>query len=145
MENVMKRIFSGKSDDDMHNEFVKFSRGIFNDRYLIQAKKQKDLGSIKTGNEFANFLVRRCLERINGEINISGIIVYTGNLEDSKIPIERVKQFMGIKQYVVNSKVKSSDIIEAMNKYPRAFFALTFITPNAELKIKAKAPKSAKP
>jgi len=145
MENVMKRIFSGKSDDDMHNEFVKFSRGIFNDRYLIQAKKQKDLWSIKTGNEFANFLVRRCLERINGEINISGIIVYTGNLEDSKIPIERVKQFMGIKQYVINSKIRTLDILESMNKYPKAFFALSFKFDNMELKIKAKAPKSAKP
>lgn len=32
-----------------------------------------------------------------------------------------------------------------MGKYPRAFFALSFVLPDYELKIKAKAPKSAKP
>ncbi|MDO8509383.1 MAG: hypothetical protein Q7S27_06915 [Nanoarchaeota archaeon] len=145
MENVLKRIFSGKSDDDMHNEFIKFSRGIFANRYLLYGKKQKDKWTIKTGCEFANFLVRRCLEKSEGEISATGIIVYTGSLGDSKIPIERVKQFMGIKQYVINSKVKVSDVLEAMDKYPKAFFALTFSIPTAELKIKAKAPKSSKP
>jgi hypothetical protein len=32
-----------------------------------------------------------------------------------------------------------------MNKYPKAFFALTFNVEGYELKVKAKAPKSAKP
>lgn len=141
----MGRIFSGKSDNNMHNEFIKFSRGVFNNRYLVQAKKQKDSWSVKTGYEFANFLVRECLEKINGEIDISGIIVYTGNLGDSKIPIERVKQFMGIKQYVINTKIRPSDILESMDKCPKAFYALSFKFDNGELKIKAKAPKSAKP
>lgn len=145
MESVLKRIFSGKSDEEVHGEFIKFSRGVFDNRYLIEAKKQKDKWNIKTGYEFANFLVRKCLEKINGEIDISGIIVFTGSLEDSKVPIERVKQFMGIKQYIINAKVNASDVLNLMNKYPKAFFALSLKFGDGELKIKAKAPKSAKP
>ena len=141
----MKRIFSGNGDNDIHNEFIKFSRGVFENRYLIEGKKQKDKWNIKTGNEFANFLVRKCLEKINGEINIGGIIVYTGSLGDSKIPIEKMKQFMGIKQYVIHTTAKAPDIIELMNKYPKAFYALSFKFDDSELKIKAKVPKSAKP
>ena len=145
MENVIKRIFSEKIDEDIHNEFIKFSRGIFANKYLLDAKKQKDNWTIKTGYEFANFLVRKCLDKISEEVEVKGIIVFTGALSESKIPIERVKQFMGIKQYVINTKANSGNIIDLMNRYPKAFFALSFKFDNGELKIKAKAPKGAKP
>jgi len=145
MESVLKKIFSGKNDEEIHNEFIKFSRGIFNNRYLIQAKKQKDSWSIKTGYEFANFFVRKCLSRIAGEIDLKGAVVYTGRLDDIKIPISRVKQFMGVKQYIIETKVKASEVLDLMNKHPKAFYALSFKFEDGELKIKAKAPKSAKP
>ena len=77
MESTIKKIFSKKADEIVHGEFVKYSRGVFNDKYLVEAKKVKDKWNIKTSNEFANFFVRTLLEENPGEIDIKGVIVAT--------------------------------------------------------------------
>lgn len=146
MESVLKKIFSGKNDSDVHDEFIKFSRGSFDNRYLIEAKKQKGRWSIKTSAEFTNFLVRSCLEEARGEVEVKGIIVATFDVSsEAGFEISSTKQFMGIKQAVVDSKIHADKIINLMEKYPKAFFALSFSGADFELKVKAKAPKNAKP
>ncbi len=146
MESVLNKISQGKFDDEVHSEFVKYSKGTFSNKYILEAKKQKERWSIKTSAEFANFFVRRCLEKVNGKINMQGIIVCTFDIKkEIDFPIEKTKQFMGIKQIVINGEIEAGKIISLMDKYPRAFFALSFSTPCCELKIKQKAPKSAKP
>ncbi len=145
MENILRRIFNGNVNERDHEEFIKFSRGEFKDRYLIEAKKQKDKWSIKTSYEFANYFVKEGLNNFQGNIKVQGVIVYTGALTNSKINVERVKQFMGIKQYIINGEASAQDILELMKEHPKAFYALTFSAPGYELKIKAKAPKSSKP
>ena len=53
---------------------------------------------------------------------------------------------MGIKQYVIDKELSGNEIIAVCNKFPLAFTALSFTAPDGtELKIKPKAPKSAKP
>lgn len=146
MSSVLKKIFSGKSDEEVHSDFLKFGRGEFKNKYLIEAKKQKDKWSIKTGPEFANFLVRRCLEESSGKIAIKGVIVATFDIsKDAGFETNGIKQFMGVKQVIVNSEIEPGKVISLMNRYPRAFFALSFATSQSELKIKPKAPKGAKP
>lgn len=150
MENVIKKIFNGKKDDFVHDEFIKFSRGTFGNKYLLDGKKQSDKFSIKTGAEFTNFLVRSCLEKIDEDIEVTGVIVSTFDIRAGMggqvfNPEEEIKQFMGIKQLKVAGKISPGKIIEVMDKYPRAFFALSFSGKDFNLKIKAKAPKSAKP
>jgi hypothetical protein len=86
-----------------------------------------------------------CLQKTNEEVQVTGVIVSTFKIENAELPIERIKQFMGIKQAVINAKISPAKIIAAMEKYPRAFFALSFSTSSYQLKVKAKAPKSAKP
>lgn len=146
MNSAIYKIFHNGIDEQVHNEFVKFSKGVFQDRYLVDAKKQKDKWSIKTGPEFANFLVRRCLNNAGSEVSVKGVIVSAIDIRDKiKMNISGVKQFMGIKQYQVEGKVKKEDIIASMEAMPKVFYALSFTTDKDELKIKAKAPKSAKP
>lgn len=146
MESFIKKISEKNFDESVHIELVKFSKGKFANKYLIDAKKQKDKWSIKTSAEFANFLVRRCLESAPEKINVKGVIVSTMDLRNEvKFPIEKVKQFMGVKQIAVNGEVSSKEIISLMDRFPKAFFALSFSTDKSDLKIKAKAPKSAKP
>jgi len=145
MENIFRKIFLGEIDDSIHDEFIRFGKGRFESRYLIDGKRQKDKWNIKTSYEFANYFVRRCLEN-QDEIEVSGIIVCTYDLRnDIKFNIEKIKQFAGVKQYVINTRVKNAEIIDLMNKYPRAFYALSFSTNKNELKIKAKTPKNGKP
>ncbi len=174
MQSVIYKIFSKKIDEEVHSEFIKYSEGIFENKYLLEAKKQKEGWAIKTSAEFVNYLVKSCLEKTKGEIEVSGVIVSTFDLRNAMggyvfDPEEKVKQFMGIKQLVVDTKpspgmvnsiqkfkdgikqlvvdTKTSPerIIELMNKFPRAFYALTFSTPDFQIKTKAKAPKGAKP
>ena len=151
VENVIKKIFSGKADDDVHADFIKFGKGSFTNRYLIEAKKQKDKWNIKTNSELAKFLVRKCLENASGEVIVSGAIIGTSDLRAASggyvfDPEEKIKQFMGVKQLIVKDvKVKPEKVIQLMDKFPKAFFALSFSTKDSILKTKAKAPKSAKP
>lgn len=145
MESVIKKIFAENNDENVHNEFIKFGKGEFKFRYLIEAKKQKDKWSIKTSAEFTNFFVRKCLETVSGDLKLHGVIIYTSELDGNKLSVERVKQFMGVKQYIINTEAKAQDILELMENYPRAFYALSFSAGNCELKIKAKAPKNGKP
>lgn len=143
--NIIKDIFEGNVTNEDHGEFIKFSRGVFNYRYLIEAKKQKNSWAIKTGPEFVNSIVKMCLQKESGEIEVSGVIVSTFKIENSELPVERIKQFMGVKQAIINAKIAPAKILAAMEKYPKAFFALSFSTSLCQLKVKAKAPKSAKP
>src|SRR3989344_2525454 len=81
MKNVIAKIFSGEFDSEVHSDFVKFSRGVFENRYLLEGKKQKDKWGVKTSSEFANFLVRRCLEKFGGRFDFKGAIIYTKYLK----------------------------------------------------------------
>mgnify|MGYP001578492134 FL=1 len=146
MNNIIRKISEKNFDESVHNEILKFSKGVFENRYLIEAKKQKDKFSIKTSAEFSNYLVRKCLENESEKIKIMGIIVSTFDLvTEMKFPVENVKKYMGIQQAIINTEVSPEEIIGLMNKYPRVHFGLSFKTKDFELKIKAKAPKSGKP
>lgn len=146
MEHILRTIALGKTSDELHGDFVKYSKGMFENKYLIDAKKQKDSWNIKTGPELANTLVRMCLKKVEGEVDVTGVIVATFDVASkASFPISGVKQFMGIKQAGVNSKVHPEKILKMMEEFPRAFYALTFSGKDFILKIKAKAPKSAKP
>jgi hypothetical protein len=53
---------------------------------------------------------------------------------------------MGVKQYGIEKEMSGNEIINLLEKFPKVFFALTFDSGKGDiLKIKAKAPKSAKP
>jgi hypothetical protein len=146
MKTVLHAIFEGEIGEEAHSDFLKFSRGVFADRYLVEAKKQKDSWSIKTGPEYANFLVRACLEKAKGKVNVNGIITATFDVSGkAQFQIAEVKNAMGIKKAIINTETEPEKILSLMREFPRAFFALSFSTATTTLKIKAKAPKNAKP
>ena len=153
MKNFIKSIFLGNKDDEtkksVHNEFIKFGKGEYRDKYLIEAKRKANSFSLKTSSEFTNFLVRFCLNTASERLKISGIIISTFDLREGReyvfSPEEKTKRFMGIKQLSVDYEISKKDLLELMERYPRVFYALSFSTPSCELKIKAKAPKSSKP
>jgi hypothetical protein len=142
---IIRKIFEGDFDSEVHSDFVKFSRGEFKNKYLIDAKKQASKWTIKAGSEFANFLVKSCLNYSENSIKATGIIATTSDLKgDISFDISKVSQFQGVKKYVINCEIKTKELIELMNKFPRAFYALSFSGTDFDLKIKAKAPKSGK-
>ena len=143
---IIKKIFEGVFDEEVHEGFLKFGRGEHKDKFLIEGKKQATKWAIKTSSEFSNFLVKNCLEKVSGNVVVRGIIVSTFEMASkAKFNVERTKKFMGIKQMVINTETDAGNILDLMEEFPRAFYALSFKGDDFELKIKAKPPKSAKP
>lgn len=151
MKSVLTKIFSGVYDEEVHSKFIKFGKGTYAQRYLIDAKKQKQTWSVKTSAEFANFLVRACLEETEQEVAVKGVIISTFDIHSEaqnlsgNTPVVGVKKYMGIKQLQIDGKIEPQKLLFLMDKYPRAFYALSFSTPTSILKVKPKPPKNGKP
>jgi hypothetical protein len=143
--NFIKKVFDSAVDEEVHQQFQKFSRGEFRDRAVIRAKRVKNNYTILTTAEFANEFVRVIAEKLGDEkANITGAVISTLAL-DNELEFKSKKQFMGIKQYIIEKHMSGHEIIKLLEKLPKAFFALSFSHKGDVLKIKAKAPKSAKP
>ncbi len=142
--NFIKKVWDGRIDDIVHQQFQKFSRGEFRDRALIKVKRVKDKYTISTGNEFANDFVRILAGKLGDrKTSVTGAIVST--LDLAGLDYQSKKQFMGIKQYVIKKEMSGKEMLDLLDRFPKAFFALSFEVGNEILKIKPKAPKSAKP
>ena len=143
---VIKKIFDGIFDDEVHGAFLKFGRGEYRDKYLIEGKRQAKKWAIKSGSEYVKYFVRKCLGKVGERVGVSGVVVSTLDFtEEIKFEIKNVSNFQGIRKYVVDCEVNPVEIIEMMDRFPRVFYALSFKSDDFVLKIKAKAPKSGKP
>jgi DNA-directed RNA polymerase subunit H (RpoH/RPB5) len=145
MDCFIKKIFDGKTDELVHVQFQKFSRGEFKDKAVIIYSNSKGKYSLSTTYEYANEFSRALAEKLgNNKTMITGVIVSTRDLT-GQINFKDKKQFAGVKQYVLESEMSGDDIISLINKMPTAFFALSFKVGDIELKTKPKAPISGKP
>jgi hypothetical protein len=143
--NFIKKVFDNESGEEVHLQFQKFSRGEFTNRAMIKAKKVKNNYTIFTTAEFANELVRTVAEKLGNEkTHVTGAVISTLDLA-KELEFRTKKQFMGIKQYGIDKEMTGNEIIALIKKLPKVFFALSFSGKGDVLKIKAKAPKSAKP
>ncbi|HRZ85725.1 MAG TPA: hypothetical protein P5277_03005 [Candidatus Paceibacterota bacterium] len=152
MDSFIKKIFLGKVDEFVHLQFQKFSKGEFREKAMINVSKSKDKYSISTTAEYANEIVRSLAERMknNEKTKVSGVLISTRNLKEvpefnQLLAHVEVKQFMGIKQFKINCDMTKEEILRICNLLPTSFLALSFSVNDIELKIKPKAPKSAKP
>jgi hypothetical protein len=143
--NFIKKIVDQKTDESVHLQFQKFSRGEFKNKTIIEVKKSKGKYIIKTSPEFANELVRMMASKLGSEkVKVTGAIISTLDLKDD-LQFKEVKQFQGVKRYLIDSEISGQEIINLLDKFPKNFFALSFSVGDEILKIKPKAPKSGKP
>jgi len=145
MDCFIKKIFEGKSDELVHLQFQKFSRGEFKNRAMIKAGNSKGKYSIATTYEYASDFVRSMAEKLgDSKTKVTGGVITTADLT-GKLEFVDKKQFMGVKQYVMDKEMNGEEIIKLCDDFKTAFIALSFVVGDSELKIKAKAPKNAKP
>ena len=141
----IKKIFEDKVDNLVHLQFQKFSKGSFKNKAIVKASNSKGNYKIATSYEYANDLVRMVAEKLGtNKTKITGGGITTFDLT-GKLNFKDKKQFMGVKQYVLDNEMTGKEILDLLNKFPFAFMALSFKIDGTELKIKPKAPKSAKP
>jgi len=149
--NFIKKIFDERADNLVHLQFQKFSKGEFKNKALIEVKKLGKGWTIKTSAEFANELVRIVAEKLKEKkTTITGAIISTLNLKENPefsrfLEHAEIKQFQGIKRYLIKEEISGNELINLLDKSPKAFFALSFEYEGNKLKIKPKAPKSGKP
>lgn len=152
MESFIKKIAEGKCDESVHLQLMKFSRGEFTNRAVVVAKKTGKGFSISTSPEYCNELVRGVAEKLGDDesVDVSGAIISTKNLKEvlefsDLLAHCEVKQFQGVKRFIINNKMTKKQIIGICDEVPKSFIGLSFKTEDTELKIKPKAPKSGKP
>lgn len=143
--NFIKKIFEGKIDEEVHNQFKRFSKGEFDKRALVDISVSKQV-KVKTTFEFVNWLARKLVESLSENVKMSGGIITTQDItSDIKFEISGKKNYMGVKTFLFNTDVSKDDIISLMDKYPDAVFCLTFACDYGKIKTKVKSPKSGKP
>src|SRR3989338_6130226 len=144
--NFIKKLFENKTDESVHRQFERYSKGTFEDRALVEIDKRKNNLKIKTSFEFANEFVLFLASKIKDTAHVSGVIITNNKeLKDKvKFEIADVTQFAGIKKFQIATDISKDDLLDAMNKFPNALFLLTFNTEYGSLTTKQKSPKSAK-
>ena len=76
--------------------------------------------------------------------NVTGVVVSTSDFT-GLLDFKDKKQFQGVKSYIIDKEMSGNEMLNLLEKFPKAFFALSFSAGDAQLKIKPKAPKSGKP
>lgn len=149
--NFIKNIFDGDNEESVHLQFQKFSRGEFRNRALIEAKNSSGRYTLKTSAEFGNDIIKIGAGKLgDNKTIVTGAIISTNNLKENPEFSEllrdaEVKQFQGVKRFMIKKEMSGIEIKNFLDKNPQAFFGLSFKGDDFEIKIKAKAPKSGKP
>ncbi|MBR9705507.1 hypothetical protein GOV14_00580 [Candidatus Pacearchaeota archaeon] len=146
MDSFIKKIFeqTASGDSNVHNQFVKFSRGQFPNRAMIRAKISKGRYIIDTTAEFSKDLIITLAEKLGDQKTlVTGALISTVDLEGQFEYKER-KMAMGVKKYMIESEMSGNEIIALCGKIEKTFFAFSFKSGDTELTIQIKSPKSAK-
>ena len=143
MDCFIKKIFEGKTDELVHLQFQKFSRGEFKDRAMIKVKESSGKFTIDSTAEYARELARAMGEKLgNNKTHVTGALISALDLDGFKY--EERKMAMGVRKYMINREMTGKEIVDLCDNIIKAFIGLSFKVGDDELKIKDKSPKSAK-
>lgn len=138
MTNFIKKIFENKIDEKVHNQFVRFSKGVFEKRAAISFKTNGKV-RLSTGFELTNDMVE-LFASIAGNFKASGILLTIDDPKEFEIEGKKKK---GIFQADITDKEMSAEDIRKISE--KAYFMLLDCSASGiELKIKKKLPKPGK-
>ncbi|MEK6847880.1 MAG: hypothetical protein AABX50_02020 [Nanoarchaeota archaeon] len=131
--NFIKKIFTGKADESVHRQLIRFGKGEYRKRALLSLWKTKNI-KIKTSYEFANDLVLFAADL--------GDVVFDGNIwSKEELPGLSGKKKEGKIVYEVKG-LTSKQVNELAPKV--YYFLLNGEGSGIKLKIKSKLPKPGK-
>ena len=144
MDLFIKKIFENKdSDESVHSQFIKFSKGEFPNRAMIRARNTKGNYTIATTSEYAKEIIIYLAEKLGDKpVQVTGAIISALDLDG--FDYNEKKMAMGVRKYMIDKEMTGNEILE-LCKIEKAFIALSFnVDENTSLVIKPKSPKSAK-
>ena len=131
----MKKIFQNNADEYVHRQFVRFGKGIFEKRAVINVKK-KDNIEISASFELANDLIL-FVSDLAENINAEGIV-----LSKENIPGFNAKKKKEVLSYDVKKKFNADELKKIVgNSYASL---LDCSADGISLKIKKKLPRASK-
>lgn len=135
--NFIKKIFQGRIDEQVHQQFVRFGKGIFTDKAIVNFKKSGTKIRVTTSFELANDMVLFVFELVDKAL-VSGTLI-----TKQQVPsLGAGKKKSRIFEYEINKEMASKEINElAKNAY---FMLLDCSAGGIDLKIKKKLPKPGK-
>ena len=139
--NFIQKIFEGKIDESVQKQFRKFGKGTYEGRAVVEISVGKEL-KVKTTYEFTNEFVRFLAGTIKGKAKVEGGIITAKDIRSSGLEVKGVKQFAGIKTYIIDADLTKEQILKVLDSFPDAVFCLSFSTDYGKLSTKVKSPKS---
>jgi len=143
--NFIKKIVDGEIDEKVHHQFVRFGKGEYKRRFLLNLMKSKKI-KIKTSFEFANDLVK--LSSMFGNCKVSGIVLSKKDISDimsqNNIQCNAESKKGGIyyQNNILDQELTGEKLIELEKE---AYFTLLDVEgEDFKLKIKKKLPKPGK-
>ncbi|MEK6937116.1 MAG: hypothetical protein AABW58_03530 [Nanoarchaeota archaeon] len=143
--NFIKKIFENKVDKEVHKQFKRFSKGIYENRAVVELTKSKNAIKVKTSFEFTEDFARFLANTIEDKVKISGGIITKKDIKPELSFEVDMKQFAGVKTFLLDNEMSKEELNNLFNKFPDALFLLSFSTEYGALKSKVKSPKAAKP
>lgn len=145
MASFLRKIFEKKSDDKVHRQFIRFGKGEFNGRFILNLHKSKRI-KVKTSFELANDLVDLCSEF--GNSKVSGLVLSKNDISNimsqNKIQGDSETKKGGLYfENEIKEQVLTKEQIMKLseNSY---FMLLDMENENFVLKMKKKLPKPGK-
>src|SRR3989344_1730525 len=119
----IKKIFDKKTDESVHLQFQKFSRGEFDDRAMIRTKNSKGQFNMSTTAAYARDLVITLAENLGKEKTlVEGALVSAIKLDG--FDYKEKKSAIGVNKYIIEKEMTGDEIIELANRFPKAFCKL---------------------
>ncbi|MSR85790.1 hypothetical protein EXS74_00165 [Candidatus Woesearchaeota archaeon] len=144
--NFIRKIAEGKSDEWTKRQFTRYGMGTYEQKALLQISKGKKGGKISSSFEFAPDFAYALAESVKNKVQVTGGIITKQKLteEDAGFPFAGMKQFAGVKTYLIDTDLTKAQIQGLFGKYSSGLVLLSFKTDMGELKTKVKSPKSTK-
>jgi hypothetical protein len=135
--NFIKKILTNRIDDEAHQQFVRFGKGIFVEKAVVNFKKSGTKIKVTTSFELANDLVLFVFELVDKAL-VSGIVLARQQIPSLGAGKKKSKLF----EYEINKEMNSKEINDiAKSAY---FMLLDCSAGGIDLKIKKKLPKPGK-
>lgn len=132
----IRKIFQNKQDNSVHRHFIRFGKGNYGMRAVMNVAKQKDKIKISSTFEYANDLVEFILSILNS-VKVSGII-----LSKTEVPGLTGRKKSGLFNYEIDREMKKEELKKILGSC--YFVLLDCSMSGIELKTKKKLPKPGK-
>lgn len=138
--NFIKQIFEGKTDDYVHEKFVRYGKGEY-ERALINVKRTSKNIKVKTSYDLSNDMFRICLDFLKGSADVSGKIIAGFDLQN-KLGLEAEYTKRGkLHTAELKCKLSKEELEKIWDNFKLEFILLNIKGDNVELKCGKSLPK----